>query len=297
MSVANQLKDMTIQDFVAADIQMIDCWPYEPTGLLIKHAGKEPDTDQMLKALNNDWNEIETFVERFSEKQKTSLSWVVAALIGVIGNLAVNLGFTSPVVGDNLWWVFVTLLVVALLIGLYLVFLPKVSMTFRFIPQYIDFPAGYEKHVPQKSCRNPYSSLVYQYATLNRLVAGFGTIVRLAVLKDRVLSTLKNASFIRISNVRKADIHLPVLYIEVSTKGTKPWLKPTSAKHIQKELRDMAQAMFDAHQLCSVRAFELDTAKWNNRGCDFLDAVSDWKYEEVQEILVNLLKGTVENER
>jgi len=46
-----------------------------------------------------------------------------------------------------------------------------------------------------------------------------------------------------------------------------------------------------AHLYCSVRAFELDHTVWTKRGCAFLDTVSIWDFETIQEIIIKAIKN------
>jgi hypothetical protein len=145
------LKDLTVKDFISTDILTVDAFPFMPSGLLKKHSGGDPTagTDRLMQDYNNDWREADRFVERFSQKQKNSLGWIMAGLIGGIGNLAVNLAFSYPVAGGNLWLMILVLIIVSSIIVFYLFFLPKVTITFRFLPKYLNFPAGYEQYVPK----------------------------------------------------------------------------------------------------------------------------------------------------
>jgi hypothetical protein len=287
-----QLKDLTVQEFVSTEISAINTFPYRPSGLLTKHSRGAPtaDTDKLMQNYLNDLKETDRFVERFSEKQKTSLGWVMAGLIGVLGNLAVNFGFSNPIIGVNLFWMVLALIVVALVIGFYLSFLPRVIMVFRFIPNYMDFPKGYEQYIPQASCSNPYSNIIFQFQRLDETVRNFGVTVKLAILKDCIINALKKSSCVRISSVQQRDQYLPFVTVEVSLKGIKLWFRPKVQNELAAELRELALAFMNAHQLCSVRAFELDSVEWQNHGVDFVDAVSSWDFDAVQRMLVSLIK-------
>lgn len=292
------LKNLTVQEFVSTEISAINTFPYRPSGLLKKHSGGDPaaDTDKIMQNYFNDLKETDRFVERFSEKQKTSLGWVMAGLIGVLGNLAVNLGFTNPVISINLFWMVLILIVIALVIGFYLSFLPRVIVVFRFVPKYMDFPNGYEQYIPQASCSNPYSKIVFQFQILSEAVRDLGATVRLAILKDCIRHALERSSYVRISNVWQHEKFLPFVTVEASLKGMHAWFRPRIQNKLESELRELAIAFMNAHQLCSVRAFELDTVEWQNQGADFIDAVSSWDLEVVQRMLVSLIKEqTIDN--
>ena len=285
------LKDITWQDFVKHNIHEINTWPYLPSGLLKKHEEYDlrKQTADDMEFQGEDWKEVKRLVEQFSEKQKTVLSWILAASIAVLGNLAVNLAFAVPIFADNLFWMLLCLLVVVLLIVLYLKFLPKVTAAFRFIPPYVNFPTGYEQYVTKAPCTKLYSKIIFQWGTLQEKVVDFGKLVRTAILKDQLCFQLKKASYVRISDI--IDIGDGIAYfVRISTDGVKPWLDPHGRDKIEAEMREIVTALFHARMQCSVFRFELDPKEWDIHGCDFVDGVSEWKLEEVRKTIINELK-------
>jgi hypothetical protein len=292
-SVPRNLKDITWEEFAKSKISDIDTWPYLPSGLLKQKGaeGFQPSTDELIRMTNEDWNESRRFTNDFSEKQKLVLGWIITASIGVLGNLAVNFAFGFPRVGYNIFWMELALFFVAILVVIYLLFLPRVSLNIRFFPSYESFPSGYETAIQNAPCHKPYSQTVFSYNRLAQMVADFGSAVRLAILRECLMSALEKKSYIHISNIWKVDEYLPVCYIEVSTKGIRPWLDRHGKRRIETELRKVVDQMMNARQLCSVRKFELDKGIWNIRGCDFIDGVSAWDFKEVRDAIVNLVKS------
>jgi hypothetical protein len=288
-----QLKDLTWQEFVASDVTHINTWPYLPSGVLKQHEKYDlsKETEQIGKLYEKEFMEIDKFIELFSEKQKAVMGWIFAALIGVLGNLAVNLSFSAPTILNNLQLVFLALVLAALIVFiiLYLRYLPKVSITFNFIPRYDSFPAGYEQYINQNSCTNFYSKMILQHGTLHELVMDFGSLVRIALLKECLNLAKKKTSYVHISSARKIDDFLPATFIEISTNGIKPWLDFHGKDKIKMELVELVNAMFNARQLCSVRKFELDPNEWRIYGCDFLGWVSDWKFKEARDAIIQSL--------
>lgn len=287
-----KLKDITWQDFVKISVAEVNTWPYLPSGLLKKpeerDSGKE--TDDIVKFQGEDWKEVERLVEQFSEKQKTVLGWILTASIAVLGNLAVNLAFAVPIFAGNLFWVFLCLLIIVILIFLYLEFLPKVTAVFRFIPSYTNFPTGYEQYITKAPCTKPYSKIIFQFGTLQEKVVNFGKLVRTAILKDQLCAPLKKESYVRISDI--TDVGDGIAYfVRISTDGVKPWLDPHGREKIRMELRELVTAMFYARIKCSVRRFELDPKEWDIHGCDFVDGVSEWKFEEVRRAIIDKLQS------
>jgi hypothetical protein len=128
------------------------------------------------------------------------------------------------------------------------------------------------------------------------VVNSFAVTVRLAILKDYILKDMKKTSCIKISNIMIKESFLPFVVVEISVKNIKTWFDPKASKKLESDLRNLVQAFMDAHQLCSVRAFELDTAEWQQRGCNFIDAVSSWDFGTAQKMIISLIKdGKTEN--
>jgi hypothetical protein len=215
----------------------------------------------------------------------------MAGLIGVIGNLAVNLAFSYPIIGGNLWWMILALLLVGLIIMSYLLFLPKIKMIFRFLPKYLDFPNDYEKYVDEKTCEtNARSTMILQFERLKETITDFSSTVKLAILMNVLLKAVEKTSSIRISAIKLSEDFIPFVQIEISIKGFIPWFKPMSSKKIQSDLVVLAQALMNAHQLCSVRAFELNIEQWEIHGSDFVNTVSDWNFKDIQKMIVDAIK-------
>jgi len=287
-----QLKDMTWEEFIEAKIfSNVDTWPYRPRGTIKKPQHEDVDpresSSKLLEMQNQEYNELERFIENFSNKQKSVIGWIFAAFIGVVGNLIVNLAFSPPIFSGDISIILFFMIVFALLVLTYLSFLPKVSMIFKFIPSYKSFPSGYEKHIPQAQCKKPSSQIILSYNRLQEVVTDFGVLVRVAILKDSLLPLLKKASYVKISDIR--DIGGVGYLIEISTNGWKPWVDPKARDRIRRELGDFIQGMMDARQICSVFDFELEPKEWALRGCDFLDAVYDWNFDNMRKALIDKL--------
>jgi hypothetical protein len=114
--------------------------------------------------------------------------------------------------------------------------------------------------------------------------------VRVAILKTRLCEIMKEASYLHVSKITDVGQGL-AYYIEISTKGIKPWLEPHSIERIEKEFTEVVNAMFDVRQICAVHRFELDTKEWDVHGCDFVDGISEWDLESVRVAVVNELEN------
>lgn len=292
MRKLKSLKSITWQDFVKSNVHEINTWPYLPSGILKKSEEYDlnKETNKLMKFQDEDYREVKRFVETFSEKQKTALSWILTAFIAVLGNLAVNLAFALPILADNMYWMFLILIIVVALTITYLKFLPKVSAIIGFIPSYVTFPEGYEKFITQAPCTKLHSKIIFNFERLGEKVIEFGKLVRVTILKSRLCPTLKKTSYIRISKITDVGKGL-AYYIEISTKGAKLWLDPRGREKIELEFREMVAAMLTARQICSVHRFELNPKEWDVHGCDFIDGISEWDLEQVRKAIIDELQA------
>lgn len=288
-----QMKDPTWQGFINAEIFSINTWPYEPSGTLRQPQSATPDpnesTDKIVEIQNLEFIEANHFVETFSEKQKSAVGWILAASIGVVGNLIVNLAFSSPSLGGNtILFPIVTIVLISLVIA-YLRFLPEVTFMFKFVPSYKSFPFGYEQYITQAPCKNPHSRLIFSFNKLSETVTNFGTLVRLLILKDRLFPLFRKGKLLRISHISDVGSAGIGYFIEISTNGWKPWVDPKARTKIREELRVLVEALLMARQTCSVYQFELDPNEWAIKGCDFIDAVSDWDFDKMRKDVIDKL--------
>jgi hypothetical protein len=273
------------RDILKRDVEARTTWPFLPSGILSKHEAYDlhKDTERDFQSYNEELNAISIFSKDFSDRQKTVLGWIFAALIGVIGNLAVSFAFETSMSGNLLWASICLGLVIALTVG-YIYYLPVVSMTLRFIASYEGFPDGYEKYISATS--NPMSHIILQFSQLSETVTQYGILVKTAILEHHLSSVLTNSRYIETSDIVGLSQYNPAYMIVVSTKGRRPWLDPRGRLIVSSELRNLVDALFQARGSCSVLKFELDPDRWKSNGASFLDKVADWKFGECRQELI-----------
>jgi hypothetical protein len=289
--VGRPQKALSKEGLINDDVWEIDTWPYNPSGTL-KQAlqTQHMSTDEIIKVQEQEYNQLKEIVQQFSEKQKTSISWILAAAIGVLGNLAVTLGFGPLNSSGNLAAMLLVLSIILILVFAYFLFLPKVSTTFKFIGPYVSFPQGYEQYINQQNCTNQYSQIIFQFNRLSRETTNFGTLVRAALLKKHLKPILDKASCIKILDIRDIGNNLGFYFIEISPKNRWVLLSPHAKENIQKELRDLVDTLMQARITCSVYSFELDPQEWTRRGTQFIDTIAAWDMQEIQSAIIDQLR-------
>jgi hypothetical protein len=284
-------KKLSYDGLINEDIIEVDTWPYNPTETLKQVLQTDcMSADELLRLKNEEYGQISECVNQFSEKQKTAIGWILAATIGVLGNLAVTIGFSPPNFSFNIGAMLVVLVVVSMLVFVYFLFLQKVSIVLKFIGPNVTFPSGYEKYVAQSEKPNAYSSKTLETGNLGEITTSFGSLVRTALLKRHLNPILHRTSGIRVSDIREVGTGLSYYFIEFSTKNIRIWGDPHGKEKIQKDLKDVVDAMLKARQMCSAYGFELDSHEWTERGPRFVEIVSAWKIDEVQSAIIDQMR-------
>lgn len=114
--------------------------------------------------------------------------------------------------------------------------------------------------------------------------------MRTALLKRHLNPILDGATGIRISDIRDVSASLSYYFIEFSTKDIRIWADPHGKEKIQKDLKDVVDAMLKARQMCSAYGFELDSHEWTERGPRFIEIVSAWKLDELQSAIIDQIR-------
>ena len=292
MAVRSQRNELSCSRLIYGDVSEVDTWPYSPSDTLKQVLQTDClSPDELLRLKDEEYRLIGECVSQFSEKQKTAIGWILAATIGVLGNLAVTLGFGPLSFSGNIAAMLAVLVVLSMLVFIYFLFLQKVSIELKFIGPNVSFPSGYEKYVNHAENSNLHSSTVLQYSDLSEVTTGFGSLIRTALLKRYLNPILDKATGIRISDIRNVRSNLSFYFIEFSTKNIRIWADPHGKEKIQKELRDILDGLLQARQMCSVYGFELDPQEWAERGPKFIDVISTWKMDEVQSAIIDQMRS------
>ena len=276
---------LTKENILNNTIDKIDTWPYLPSGLLIKPAHKKDYTDQLVKLQHSHFAEMQRLVERYRDKQKISISWILAAGVGISGNFIVNLFFGRPKISNTPYEnLFIAIVIFLFMLCLFFKYQPSVEQTFLLILFYKDFPNGIEKYV--QGCQNPLSQMILSNKILRHHVEDYASLIRLAILRDYLQNARKKIVYAKIS-IGDISHMASILRVTVSIKGIKPYLDWHSERKIRSDLRYLLQAFSDIQMICSVRDFEIDPSEWQKKGASFLDETSNWEIEDLQKQILS----------
>ena len=271
--------------FLETRIKDYNSWPYLPSGTL-----KIPNKQSGPVKENTNWYEREFelsdhFFKEFISKKLTVVSWLIAALIGIAGNLAISLLFASEfILIRNIALFSLSILIIIALIIIFFNYYPKFNYTIKYFSDYLDFPSGYEQYIPQSQL-NAYSKFITQYNNLSLTVTNYGSLVRTKILYDHLNEKLINYKYISISDIILIEKYLPLIIISIST-NFEAFITPRNEDKIRDELRDLLLTLWQSKTLCHMMAFETDKYEWQKQGPTFLDTVSKWDINKMQEEII-----------
>ncbi|OGD58690.1 hypothetical protein A3K78_09405 [Candidatus Bathyarchaeota archaeon RBG_13_52_12] len=275
--------------FLEMPVNDYNSWPYRPSDIL-KIPNQEPGP---VKEITN-WYERElelsdNFLKDFISKKLAVISWLIAALIGIIGNLAVSILFaTEFFLMRNIALFSLSIIILIVLIVAFFNYYPKLNYTIKYFSDYLDFPSGYEQYVT-KSQLNVYSNFIIQYNNLPLIVNDYGSLVRMKILCDHLRDKLTNYKYIHISDVTLIDKYLPLIIISIST-NFEAFITPKNENKIRDELHDLLHTLLQSKTLCNAMAFETDKEEWHKHGSSFLNVVSNWDFDKMRTEIIKKIR-------
>jgi hypothetical protein len=190
----------------------IDTWPYLPKGLIGQ--GAKPITEDVFKEYRNDLSAINKTVEEFVSRQRTIIPWLLAVTIGVLGNLAVNLLFDSPLLRLSelsVGFFIVTLIVIFIMaVAVFFYYPTNCSFIVTFFPHKAvldNLPAAL-----QTAQLNPIAgSYASDLFSLNEVITEYEEVISLAILRDQIKGVKK--SIMRVKELRSLGISQYAPYV------------------------------------------------------------------------------------
>jgi hypothetical protein len=275
--------------FLEMPMKDYNSWPYRPSNFL-KIPNQEPGP---VREITN-WYERElelsdNFLKDFISKKLAVVSWLIAALIGIVGNLAVSILFASEFfLMRNIALFSLSIIIVIVLIVAFFNYYPKLNYTIKYFSDYHDFLSGYEQYVSQSQL-NIYSNFIIQYNDLPLIVNDFGSLIRVKILYDHLRDKLMNYKYIYISNIILIDKYLPLITISIST-NFEAFITPKNENKIRDELHDLLHILWQSKNLCNTMAFEADREEWQRHGASFLNVVSNWDFDKMRAEIIKKIR-------
>ena len=275
--------------FLEMPMKDYNSWPYRPSDIL-KIPNQAPGS---TKEISN-WYERElelsdNFLKDFISKKLAVVSWLIAALIGIIGNLAVSILFaTEFFLMRNIALFSLSIIILIVLVVTFFNYYPKLNYTIKYFSDYSDFLSGYEQYVSQSQL-NVYSNFIIQYNNLPLIVNDYGSLVRMKILYDHIRDKLMNYKYIYVSDIILIDKYLPLITISIST-NFEAFITPKNENKIRDELHDLLLTLWQSKNLCNRMAFEADKEEWQKHGSSFLNMVSNWDFEKMRAEVIKKIR-------
>jgi len=71
-------------------------WPYLPSGTLVKRSRAPLDTASIVDKQWKEFDSAVNFIDNLVQARTLYIIWILAAIIGIIGNLVVSVLLTEP---------------------------------------------------------------------------------------------------------------------------------------------------------------------------------------------------------
>jgi hypothetical protein len=265
-------------------------WPFRPSGTLIKPSREPSGVNKITDKGQMEFEYYNQFVNNFIQSRLNHITWILAAVIGVLGNLVVSFAFSTPNVTplNNIVTIFGVLLIIFIIIGL--LYIEPMKFMFSFLPDYLSFPKGYAKYVDINSLENVKAKINVQFDVVDEYVANFGNLVLLIILRDHLKEALKDVKYLKIVDIKSLSQFSVSLHITISTK-LRALIFPVSRETIVREFMTLMGSITRCRILCSVLAFETDEEEWKKYGANFLDTVVDWDFRLKTSEIISEIKG------
>jgi hypothetical protein len=285
MSHKKRLNELEGSELVFIETTSIETWPFRPLGTLKKPSKKDSPTDSYLTEQDRELVLVDEFIKSFSQYRYIFISWIIVALIGVLGNLGVNFLFSGNIVGNS-WLAFSIFIVILCLVTLGLLYIPKMKVTFRFVSEYHGFPKGFEQYIDAGSVSKVGSRIKLNFNMLDEVATSYAQVVKANIFKDDLKSALSKCKYLRLEKAIIISPYLPAFFLTISTNQKALWCN-ISEETIRLEYIDTINALFRSRMRCGVMAFKLDPELWRAGGAYFLDAVVDWEFSKILQDITN----------
>jgi hypothetical protein len=271
----------------------VDTWPYLPKGIIGQGINSK-DNEAIIKKYSDNFARLTGIAEDFINRQRTVLSWLLAVIIGVLGNLAVNLLFGAAFIYSVFSIILLGVTIVAmgaLVITIFKVFPTNCSLTVDFVPQYMMLdrkPKVQEDKLNttaaiQFKIQISDESADYTLHLFNELINNFANTVSLALLRDKLKETKLQIFSVKEIRVFGIGGAYSAYMLNFDLKSRFAFLDPNISEKINSELRRINEALMQARTTVSVYGIDQNEIRWTNRGHIFINAIKEWDFNSVKE--------------
>jgi len=267
-----RISSVNKQELISNTIRGFYLWPLAPSGTLIKPSHKY-DVSEDSKQNIRDFERSIEHVDKFFQSKSTIMLWYMAIIIGILGNLFATIIFIESIQLRNVLFslIFIAIIIIMTFIGIQ--YMPKYSLRYTIVGDYLDFPEGYEQYINIEEINNPIMKIHISMNFMHDIVRNYGIFIRRCIIKDTLTHTLKKVKYIKVDKIGILSEYLPSFDILFST-NLYALLRPRNQEEIFNEFMAVNGAILNAKMNSGVYAFELSENAWQKNGAFFLNEIA-----------------------
>ena len=290
----------TYDNLTSKPINRIDIWPLVRRGKLKakeseqKRRNLEKELKRRRKWERSRYDEFSRIVDTFHSNQKTRLSWILAAIIGIIGNFVIG-----SLYGKIQWEKLGVLHIYGffILIGLIVDYFQRFSFDLRYqfvvaFPDPEPFPKGYEQYISRLRTPDINSQNVLNNKMLNILVEKFCYSIALGFIRDQFLEFQLEVLKIRkleeaVPGPRK---RYPVLEFQLEVNPRSTFYDLNIANKAKQDFSRIVVSLTKAMMIYNAHWYDTSSSEWQHRGSVFLSRFAGVDMKEMSDRLIDQIK-------
>ena len=292
------LPTVTDVNILEHDLRGINTWPFSRR----PWRERDPHEREFIKEIREttrgemkrNLERIPSELKNLKDKQILVVSWFLAAILGVLGNFAVNL-FFSPI-SFNIFAIYLvlisTILVACVIILLmFTYFPPRLSFLIDFSPRCFTF--FIQPRIDENLLNSKAKNFVTDVDAFAKTMMKYIDVIIRAILRDSVNGN--DIRYLKIIEVEKIfpgterpsethytlDVSLPSYAIKVDFKRAYSFWRPRISKAVRPELHRIVDSIYGANSRIADYTLENNHSVWRQKGVAFLNSISRWKFEDL----------------
>jgi len=272
---------LTEQNVLNYPIDTINTWPFILRGYLSEeHGSRKYGSKKLLQWYDTYLDGINSTVKEFVNRQITLMGFVIAAAVGVVGNLVINIFFGSVSIPE--WhFVVIPILTLGVLIWLFTRYLtPALSFNIFWRPCNNEW-------IPKRDKLPRIEN--WSQADIEQQLYDLVFIVALALIRDFIRNAkLRN---LKVANVNPfAQQNFPMFHLTITLSNEYKMIFPRIKKAIEFEFRTLIDQLFHSIMSFDARVFDYRQTLWSDYGMQFLNNLSGLDINIIKQELIKQIK-------
>lgn len=270
---------LTQENILNNKMSEIDTWPFLPSGLIDEEKMPRDEIDKISKRQINSITRAKELAEKVKDKQNMIMTWILAVLIGIVGNFLVNLifgplNFTELPVGI---FMLMSLILIALILAVFFYLPVTINSKTSFITPW-KYPSNFFIELPPDELTSKAKAFTSYSVSFRDKIVEFTNLISLCILRDK----LTNCKWKRLKiNSIEPISSQPVYMFDVDFKSKLFFLHPNMAPELFEELQSFYVHFYGVHIDIGVHKIDRNEKRWNNRGPAFFNEIITWDMKEL----------------